>query len=188
MQKVRKIAVITGDTLTGLGLQGLLAAYFQPVETDVVSCADDCCDTLYDYYFVSGEIFAVSRERFSGVTGKVVVMYCGTEPHAETCTLDTSAPQHELIHAVRRFFGGENGHPAEERHKELSSREVQVLKLVASGAINKEIADRLSISFNTVLTHRKNITAKLGIKTVSGLTFYAITNGYVSSADDIASE
>ena len=47
----------------------------------------------------------------------------------------------------------------------------------------QEIADKLNISLNTVLTHRKNITAKLGIKTVSGLTFYAIMNGIISGDD-----
>ena len=41
------------------------------------------------------------------------------------------------------------------------------------------IADRHNISINTVITHRKNITRKTGIKTVAGLTVYAILNGYV---------
>ncbi|WP_367400742.1 response regulator transcription factor [Coprobacter fastidiosus] len=54
---------------------------------------------------------------------------------------------------------------------------------MAQGFLNKEIADRLNISINTVLSHRKNITAKLGIKSVSGLSFYAMMNGYVSSAE-----
>lgn len=62
----------------------------------------------------------------------------------------------------------------------LSQRELDVLRLVVSGCINKEIADRLGISINTVLTHRKNITAKLGIKSVSGLSFYAMMNGIVA--------
>ena len=62
-------------------------------------------------------------------------------------------------------------------------REVEVLQLIVKGGTNKEIADKLCISLNTVLTHRKNITAKLGIKTVSGLTFYAIMNGLVSGED-----
>ena len=61
-----------------------------------------------------------------------------------------------------------------------SQRETEVLRLVASGCINKEIAHRLNISINTVLTHRKNITAKLGIKSVSGLTFYAMMNGLIA--------
>lgn len=59
----------------------------------------------------------------------------------------------------------------------LTQREVEVLSLVARGRINKEIADELSISINTVLSHRKNITAKLGIKSTAGLTFYALMNG-----------
>ncbi|MDH6354562.1 DNA-binding CsgD family transcriptional regulator [Dysgonomonas sp. PH5-45] len=67
---------------------------------------------------------------------------------------------------------------------EISPRELEVLKLVAMGLLNKEVADRLNISLNTVLSHRKNITAKLGIKTVSGLIFYCISHGYIS-ADEI---
>lgn len=66
----------------------------------------------------------------------------------------------------------------------ISQRELDVLRLVALGYMNKEIAESLNISLNTVLTHRKNITAKLGIKTVSGLIFYCISKGYIS-ADEI---
>lgn len=68
----------------------------------------------------------------------------------------------------------------EENESELSNREIEVLKLIAQGFINKEIADKLNISLNTVLSHRKNITSKLRIKTVSGLTFYSIAHGYIS--------
>lgn len=67
-----------------------------------------------------------------------------------------------------------------EKANVISQRELDVLRLVALGHINKEIADKLNISLNTVLSHRKNITAKLGIKTVSGLIFYCIANGLIS--------
>ena len=73
---------------------------------------------------------------------------------------------------------------AESLPQELSPRETEVLKLVAKGFMNKEIADQLNISINTVLSHRKNLTAKLGIKTVSGLSFYAMMNGYISDIDN----
>ncbi len=69
----------------------------------------------------------------------------------------------------------------ENKTQPLSQREIDVLRLVALGLLNKEVADKLNISLNTVLSHRKNITAKLGIKTVSGLIFYCITHGYIST-------
>jgi DNA-binding CsgD family transcriptional regulator len=61
----------------------------------------------------------------------------------------------------------------------LSPREKEVLKLVAQGLMNKEIADHLKIGLTTVITHRKNIVEKLGIKSISGLTVYAYTQGYL---------
>jgi two-component system, NarL family, response regulator NreC len=63
---------------------------------------------------------------------------------------------------------------------ELSEREKSILKLVATGLTNKEIADKLFLSAHTVMTHRKNITAKLGIKSISGLTVYAILNNILT--------
>lgn len=68
--------------------------------------------------------------------------------------------------------------PARDRNA-LSAREIEVLSLVAKGLINKEIADRLNISLTTVITHRKNIVEKLGIRSVSALTIHAVMNGYV---------
>lgn len=65
----------------------------------------------------------------------------------------------------------------------LTEREIDVLRLVAKGCINKEIADRLCISTNTVVTHRTHITDKLGIRSVPALTVYAVLNGYVSYSD-----
>ena len=62
----------------------------------------------------------------------------------------------------------------------LSDREIEVLKLLASGLANKEIADKLNISINTVITHRKNISQKTGIKSVSGLTIYAVVKKLVT--------
>lgn len=65
----------------------------------------------------------------------------------------------------------------------LSDRELDIVREVALGKTNKEIADQLSISTHTVITHRKNITRKLGIKTVSGLTVYALLNKLIKMGD-----
>ena len=63
--------------------------------------------------------------------------------------------------------------------EELSQREKEILICVAKGMLNKEIADQDNISIYTVITHRKNITRKTGIKTVAGLTVYALLNNLI---------
>ncbi len=65
--------------------------------------------------------------------------------------------------------------------KELTKREKEVLKLVASGFSNKKIADNLFISTHTVISHRKRITQKTDIKSISGLTVYAILNKLIDT-------
>lgn len=67
---------------------------------------------------------------------------------------------------------------------ELSEREREVVRLVASGLSNKEIADRMFISVNTVMTHRRNIKRKTGIHAAAGLTIYAIVNG-ITKVEDV---
>lgn len=62
---------------------------------------------------------------------------------------------------------------------DLSLREKEILVCVAKGMLNKEIADYCNLSIHTVITHRKNITRKTGIKTVAGLTVYALLNNLI---------
>lgn len=66
---------------------------------------------------------------------------------------------------------------------ELSSRERDILAAVAKGLTNKEIADKFNISIYTVISHRRNISHKLGINSIPGLTVYAIMNKLVDMSD-----
>ncbi|WP_067861864.1 response regulator [Neptuniibacter marinus] len=102
----------------------------------------------------------------------------------------------ELISAIETVYGGgtyfssgasqslfsqfdqEGGH-ANTQQEELTGREKDVLKLVAEGNSNKEIARELDISVRTVETHRQNIKQKLDIHTAAGLTRYAIEHKLV---------
>ena len=66
---------------------------------------------------------------------------------------------------------------------ELSTRERDILTAVAKGKTNKEIADEFNISIYTVISHRRNISQKLGINSIPGLTVYAIMNKLVDMSD-----
>ena len=67
----------------------------------------------------------------------------------------------------------------------LSDREKDVLVCLSKGLKNNEIADKLNISVHTVITHRKNIVRKTGIKSVAALTVYAILNNLIEEKDII---
>lgn len=93
--------------------------------------------------------------------------------------LPISAPAGDFLKQARDFFQEE----AAEQNDELTSREREVLRLVALGNSNKAIAEALFISTHTVISHRKNITEKLGIKSVPGLTVYAIIQKIIDPSD-----
>jgi DNA-binding NarL/FixJ family response regulator len=62
---------------------------------------------------------------------------------------------------------------------QLTKREEEIIKLIASEMTNQEIADKLNISLRTVDTHRRNLLQKLGVKNTAGLVRYAIQNGLI---------
>ncbi|MBP3228424.1 MAG: helix-turn-helix transcriptional regulator [Bacteroidaceae bacterium] len=66
------------------------------------------------------------------------------------------------------------------KEETLSEREKDIVRCIVRGMTNKEVAEELFISVNTVLTHRKNIARKLSIHSVAGLTIYAIAGGLVN--------
>ncbi len=92
---------------------------------------------------------------------------------------DVLVPMVRMLESPRRSTVTEGTGKAGMEREELSQREKEILVSVAKGLLNKEIADRHNISINTVITHRKNITRKIGIKTVPGLTAYAILNNLI---------
>tara|TARA_Y100000589_G_scaffold245162_1_gene232869 strand:- start:2502 stop:3200 length:699 start_codon:yes stop_codon:yes gene_type:complete len=65
----------------------------------------------------------------------------------------------------------------------ISEREVEIIKLIAEGYINKEIADMLFLSTHTVNTHRKNIMSKLGVNNATGIVIFAVKEKLVSPKD-----
>lgn len=101
-----------------------------------------------------------------------------------THILNAREGKFELLGALRKIIGKRGIHnKAENDHQNLTTRELTILKKVTLGLINQQIADELFLSIHTVMTHRKNITKKLGIKTVSGLIVYALMNKLVDMGE-----
>ena len=86
-----------------------------------------------------------------------------------------------IVRKLRESLNSRQDNPETEEY-DLSAREKEILVCVAKGMLNKEIADACNLSIHTVITHRKNITRKTGIKTVAGLTVYALLNNLIDSS------
>ena len=95
----------------------------------------------------------------------------------------------ELAGAIRKVVAGEvvldpqvskRASLKGERNGGLTTRELEILQLIVDGKSNKEIADHLGLSVNTVAVHRANIMDALGIHKTAELVVYAIRNGLVN--------
>ena len=197
-----EIAIVDSNTLSCLGLQNLLE---EIIPTAIIrsfrsfgELMDDTPD-MYVHYFISSQIYFEHTAFFLERKPKTIVLVNGeTVPQLSGMpTLNIYQDEQNLAKNILqlRQYGNQyrqnHGKPAPARHSDmaintaaghdLSAREIEVLVLITKGLINKEIADKLNISLTTVISHRKNITQKLGIKSVSGLTIYAVMHGYVEA-------
>lgn len=88
-----------------------------------------------------------------------------------------------ICYKVNESFNSISSGYNKESDTELTKREIEVLQLLTKGYSNKEIADQLFVSTHTVISHRKNISEKTGIKSASGLTMYAILKKIIDVSD-----
>lgn len=180
-----KVLIVAPDRLAGIGLRSILESYFAPAGVLVTATLDPVRLPRYDYLFLSPEAYLRHHAVVASAHTPVIVFVrddLRQDAHRYPLVLWTAQEEAGIVADLERL----EKRPGSTHHARsgmLSSREIEVLKLVAMGHINKHIADVLSISLHTVISHRKNITGKLGIKTVSGLTMYAVLNGLVSSRD-----
>ena len=143
----------------------------------------------YAHYFVAMDIVVTHRSFFLERRRKTIVLTLSlndTSQLHDFHSLCINQPESQLIRQLLTLqqyahHDGRNLPPMPRilQQKILTDREIEVMSLIAQGLINKEIADRLNIGLSTVITHRKNIMDKLGMKSVSALTIYAVMHGYV---------
>ena len=143
----------------------------------------------YFHYFVAMSVVLENKQFFLERRRKTIVLTLSLDTMSQLSDfhcLCVNIPEHQLVRSLlslQQYAHGRGQHlppmPEMLQRKILSDREIEVMSLIAQGLINKEIADRLNIGLSTVITHRKNIMDKLGMKSVSALTIYAVMHGYV---------
>ena len=171
------IAIFDSDHIRGAGLRHFIHLH---IEQARVVTVDSPASLPGDPTICFATPDAVAANAAYFFTRRASTVIISATPAADFQVIDPSAPEDIIIDRIGTILSSAS-RPADPVN--LSPREVEVLRLLATGHISKEIADRLSISINTVLSHRKNITAKLGIKSISGLGIYAVMNGLVSDRD-----
>lgn len=186
-----EIAILEKNTLTALGLQTILEELLPNAVIRVFPTFEELIDDtpdMYAHYFVSAQIYFEHTAFFLERRPKCIVLSAGEQPLLNGVpTLNLWQPRDVLVKSIMqlRKHGHEmTHHPVTVQQgakRDLSPREIEVLVLLTKGLINKEIADKLNISLTTVISHRKNITEKLGIKSVSGLAIYAVMHGYIEA-------
>ena len=186
-----KIAIVDGNTLAAIGLRQMLQTVMPMMQVDVFGSFAELEANepeSYFHYFVAMNLVLENRSFFLEHRRKTIVLTTSTDPNVQMRdfhSLCVNQSENQLVKSLLMLEQHAHGQGQNlpqmptTKEKNLTNREVEVLSLIVQGFINKEIADRLNIGLTTVITHRKNIMEKLGVRSVSALTIYAVMNGYV---------
>ena len=187
-----KIAIVDANTLATLGLKQILQNVMPIMTVDSFGSFTELeanHPEQYFHYFVAMNVVLENKPFFLAQRKKTIVLTLSldtTSLLSEFHSLCINVPESELVRSLLALEQHAHGHgqnlpamPKALQQKILSDREIEVMALIVQGFINKEIADKLNIGLVTVVTHRKNIMDKLGFKSVSALTIYAVMHGYV---------
>ncbi len=186
MLSKKSVIIISPNQLQCLGLKNILEEYFNPESLSISNVYENTISNkVADFIFMPSDMYLAHSNQVNTLKSKIIIFteYETAYIQGTPDMLNITLPPEELIEQLRSIFQKNLAGDLKDEQEELSTRETEVLKLVAKGFLNKQIADKLSISLHTVISHRKNITRKLGIKTVSGLTVYALLNGLITSKD-----
>ncbi|MDP2889166.1 MAG: LuxR C-terminal-related transcriptional regulator [Bacteroidota bacterium] len=187
----RSIVVISTSDIVLAGLTEILKGSLAG-EVIVLQRGDE----IIDYPQLNGSILVIATaEEFekSGTFIRQILSSAGTVQFLKL-QLDTNSTHSNqtinlfdapslICYKVNEILNSFLANNIKETDTELTKREIEVLQLITKGYSNKEIADHLFVSTHTVISHRKNISEKTGIKSASGMTMYAILKKIIDVGD-----
>jgi len=190
------ILIADSSAIIQYGLAGILKSCFAEIE--VISCYNvhdlpSCCEDRDEVFLIlistsiASEASSLLEQTFPDAKIIGIVSNCYQREHEnifdDVIYLTDSA---ENIAAIIE----KHLHPSTQMTKlervKLTHRELNVLSLLIKGYSNKQISSELHISIHTVVSHRKNITTKLGIKSIAGLTIYGAIHNIIDIEDYLA--
>ena len=187
-----KIAIIDTNTLAAMGLKQILQNVMPIMTVDTFGSFAELQSAhpdTYFHYFAAMSIVLEHKDFFQAHHRKTIVLTLSLDTMSQLSDfhcLCVNVPEQQLVRSLLSLQQGAHGEgknlppmPDIISRKILTDREIEVMSLIVQGYINKEIAERLNIGLATVITHRKNIMDKLGFRSVSALTIYAVMHGYV---------
>ncbi len=192
---IPEFAIVDANTLSAMGLKRLLDDIMPMAEISVFSSFEALVISQperFIHYFVASGIFFEHAQYFIEQPRRSIVLVRGEAyPHiAGLFTLNVCQDEKSLIKSLIRLQqrGREarknnpvpEMRPTEMPASPLSVREIEVAVLLAKGHINKEVADMLNISLNTVISHRKNIMEKLKAHSLADIIIHVVMSGLVS--------
>lgn len=195
MKKSGQIVAVIGHGLLRAGIRQLIKDIVPNTDVVFMNGLQDCLNgkTCPGYMIIESSLlpdpapYTLERITTKNQFAKILLIqnnFIDDAVKAYTSEIiHTSDPEQVVLKKLNEFFDAIENETKKGDDDTLSEREREIVELVALGKTNKEISDKLFISPHTVITHRKNITAKLGIKTIAGLTVYAILNGIISPED-----
>lgn len=193
INKKYKIILIEPSDIITAGLQELIKPH---KELEIVSVFADCDHYSDHIHRLHPDILIINpsvvdfRHRHCLETifdstdqcRRIALIYQYVEPEALKhyhATIDIREHRDKIVKKLLQLAHETTPEVELPETNELSDREKEILISVAKGRINKEIAEEHHISIHTVITHRKNIIRKTGIKSVAGLTVYALLNNLI---------
>lgn len=195
--KVIKIIIAESSPIISGGLSSFFNDMNQIAVTSIVDNIDDLQDKIIMH---SPDVLIINPMMLGCVLNTFVKQMTQNYPNINRVALVTSYVDKNILKnfkevvelndnkqkVINKMLNLQNNNDetsAQNESVDLSNREVDVLVCVAKGMTNKDISDMLNISVHTVITHRKNIVKKTGIKSVSGLTVYALLNNLVEESE-----
>ena len=188
-------AIINRNTLTSISLRGMLWEIYDHVEVHIYRTLDDMIrdsNRHFVHFFVSTDILFSHADEFETLKDQTTVLAEGSNLAIENAgfkVLDCTRKEKEIksrlmeIELERRWYRSDGATQGQKIADSLSAREKEVLILIVKGMINKEIAEKLSISTPTVIFHRNNICDKLQTRSIGKLTVYAVLTGLIDISE-----